>query len=95
MTAITPVLRLESIVKTFPGVHALDGVRFAVMPGGVHPLMGENGAGKPTLMKILGGIYRPDEGRIFIAKRETAMKGPLEAKANGVMFIHQELSLAK
>ncbi|MBY4891964.1 sugar ABC transporter ATP-binding protein [Rhodobacteraceae bacterium N5(2021)] len=95
MTDQTPALRLEGIVKTFPGVRALDGVSFSVLPGEVHALMGENGAGKSTLMKVLGGIYQPDEGRIFIAERETVMNNPLEAKANGVMFIHQELSLAE
>jgi ribose transport system ATP-binding protein len=95
MTGQTPALRLDGIVKTFPGVRALDGVSFSVMPGEVHALMGENGAGKSTLMKVLGGIYQPDAGRIFIAERETVMRGPLEAKANGVMFIHQELSLAQ
>ena len=95
MTDRAPALRLEGIVKTFPGVRALDGVSFSVMPGEVHALMGENGAGKSTLMKVLGGIYQPDDGKIFIEDRETVMKGPLEAKANGVMFIHQELSLAE
>jgi ribose transport system ATP-binding protein len=95
MTDQKPALRLEGIVKTFPGVRALDGVSFSVMPGEVHALMGENGAGKSTLMKVLGGIYQPEEGRIFIGERETVMRGPLEAKANGVMFIHQELSLAE
>jgi ABC-type sugar transport system ATPase subunit len=88
-------LRLEGIVKTFPGVRALDGVSFEVMPGEVHALMGENGAGKSTLMKVLGGIYQPDEGRIFIGERPVVMKLPLEAKAKGVVFIHQELSLAR
>jgi len=95
MTEQTPALRLDGIVKTFPGVRALDGVSFTVMPGEVHALMGENGAGKSTLMKVLGGIHQPDEGRIFIEERETVLKGPLEAKAQGVMFIHQELSLAE
>jgi ribose transport system ATP-binding protein len=95
MTDRTPALRLEGIVKTFPGVRALDGVSFSVLPGEVHALMGENGAGKSTLMKVLGGIYQPDAGRIFIEERETVMRGPLEAKAEGVMFIHQELSLAE
>ncbi|WP_439524470.1 sugar ABC transporter ATP-binding protein [Marivita sp.] len=94
MTDKTPVLRLEGIVKTFPGVRALDGVSFGVLPGEVHALMGENGAGKSTLMKVLGGIHQPDEGQIFIAEEPTIMTSPMHAKAKGVVFIHQELSLA-
>lgn len=94
MTEQAPALRLENIVKTFPGVRALDGVSFAVMPGEVHALMGENGAGKSTLMKVLGGIYQPDEGQIIVSERQAQMASPLEAKANGIVFIHQELSLA-
>ncbi|WP_323771959.1 sugar ABC transporter ATP-binding protein [Antarctobacter sp.] len=90
-----PVLRLENIVKTFPGVRALDGVSFAVMPGEVHALMGENGAGKSTLMKVLGGIHQPTEGAIYMGSEKVAMAGPLEAKAKGIVFIHQELSLAE
>ncbi len=91
----TPVLRLEGIVKTFPGVRALDGVSFTVVPGEVHALMGENGAGKSTLMKVLGGIYEPDEGRIIVSEAPAVMTSPLEAKAKGIVFIHQELSLAE
>ncbi|MDX1820843.1 MAG: sugar ABC transporter ATP-binding protein [Paracoccaceae bacterium] len=94
MTEITPVLRLDGIVKTFPGVRALDGVSLSVMPGEVHALMGENGAGKSTLMKVLGGIHAPDAGRIFIAEEPVIMTSPQQAKAKGVVFIHQELSLA-
>lgn len=90
----TPALRLEAIVKTFPGVRALDGVSFQVLPGEVHALLGENGAGKSTLMKVLGGIYQPDEGRIFIEEAPSTMASPLDAKSKGVVFIHQELSLA-
>jgi len=89
-----PALRLQDIVKTFPGVRALDGVSFQVMPGEVHALLGENGAGKSTLMKVLGGIHQPDEGKIFIAEQPAVMKSPLDAKSKGVVFIHQELSLA-
>jgi ribose transport system ATP-binding protein len=89
-----PVLRLENIVKTFPGVRALDGVSFSVMPGEVHALMGENGAGKSTLMKVLGGIHQPDGGKIYIGDTPVVMAGPLEAKDKGIVFIHQELSLA-
>ncbi len=90
-----PVLRLENIVKTFPGVRALDGVSFSVMPGEVHALMGENGAGKSTLMKVLGGIHQPDDGHIYMGDQKAVMAGPLEAKAKGIVFIHQELSLAE
>lgn len=95
MTDSKPVLRLENIVKTFPGVRALDGVSFSVMPGEVHALMGENGAGKSTLMKVLGGIYQPDEGQIFVQEQAELMNSPLEAKKKGIVFIHQELSLAE
>lgn len=95
MTDTNPVLHLENIVKTFPGVRALDGVSFSVMPGEVHALMGENGAGKSTLMKVLGGIHQPDEGDIFVEQAKVTMSGPLEAKAKGIVFIHQELSLAE
>jgi len=95
MTTQTPALRLEGIVKTFPGVRALDDVTFSVMPGEVHALMGENGAGKSTLMKVLGGIYQPDEGRIVVSEAPAVMTSPLEAKAKGIVFIHQELSLAE
>jgi ribose transport system ATP-binding protein len=95
MTDAKPVLRLENIVKTFPGVRALDGVSFSVMPGEVHALMGENGAGKSTLMKVLGGIHQPDGGTIYMGDDAVVMAGPLEAKAKGIVFIHQELSLAE
>ncbi|MCB5200603.1 sugar ABC transporter ATP-binding protein [Loktanella sp. TSTF-M6] len=95
MTDHIPALRLEGIVKTFPGVRALDGVALSVMPGEVHALMGENGAGKSTLMKVLGGIYQPDEGQIIVSEVPTVMTSPLQAKSKGIVFIHQELSLAE
>jgi len=92
---MTPALRLENIVKTFPGVRALDDVSLEVAPGEVHALMGENGAGKSTLMKVLGGIHQPDSGRIVVGEETVVMTSPLEAKAKGIVFIHQELSLAE
>lgn len=95
MTDQAPALRLEGIVKTFPGVRALDGVSFSVMPGEVHALMGENGAGKSTLMKVLGGIYQPEQGQIIVNEVPTVMTSPLQAKSKGIVFIHQELSLAE
>src|SRR6056297_1694416 len=90
-----PALVLETITKTFPGVKALDQVSFEVMPGEVHALLGENGAGKSTLMKVLAGMYQPDGGRILVAGEPTRMTSPLQAKAKGVVLIHQELSLCE
>jgi len=90
-----PALRLEGIVKTFPGVRALDGVSLEVRPGEVHALLGENGAGKSTLMKVLAGMHQPNEGRIFIEEEPVVLPTPLAAKARGVVLIHQELSLAE
>lgn len=95
MTQLMPALRLEGIVKSFPGVRALDQVSLSVMPGEVHALMGENGAGKSTLMKVLGGIYQPDEGAIHIGETAVVMSNPIDAKKKGIVFIHQELSLAE
>ncbi|MGD1885653.1 MAG: sugar ABC transporter ATP-binding protein [Cohaesibacteraceae bacterium] len=94
MTDTKPALSLDGIVKTFPGVRALDDVSFSVMPGEVHALMGENGAGKSTLMKVLGGIHQPDKGQIIVGDQPVVMASPLEAKSKGIVFIHQELSLA-
>lgn len=95
MSEAIPAMRLEDIVKTFPGVRALDGVSFSVLPGEVHALMGENGAGKSTLMKVLGGIHQPDEGQIIVNEVPVQMSSPLDAKAKGIVFIHQELSLTE
>jgi len=95
MTETRPALQLSHITKTFPGVKALDDVSFTVLPGEVHALMGENGAGKSTLMKVLGGIHQPDAGEIRVEGEVAVMRSPLEAKARGIVFIHQELSLAQ
>ena len=59
-----PLLHMQGIVKTFPGVRALDGVDLEVRPGEVHCLLGQNGAGKSTLIKVLAGAHVPDEGVI-------------------------------
>ncbi|MCC1495172.1 ATP-binding cassette domain-containing protein [Cognatishimia sp. F0-27] len=77
------MLHLDDIVKTFPGVRALDGVSFSVMPGEVLALMGGNGAGKSTLMKVLGGICQPDGGSIHVGKEKVTMSGL--AKPAGVL----------
>jgi len=90
-----PALSVRDIVKSFPSVRALDGVNLDVRRGEVHALLGENGAGKSTLMKILAGMFAPDSGTISIDGREVTPRSPLEAKALGVVLIHQELSLVE
>ncbi len=88
------LLELNNITKTFPGVVALDNVSFDIRPGEVHALVGENGAGKSTLMKTLAGIHRPDKGEIIVGGKQMAFKGPLSARNEGILLVHQELALA-
>ncbi|MGP9804903.1 sugar ABC transporter ATP-binding protein [Paracoccus sp. NSM] len=89
----TPVLSLRGIVKTFPGVKALDGVRLDLFPGQVTALIGENGAGKSTIVKVLTGIYQPDEGQIMLDGRPVSFPGAQSAQKAGVTAIHQETVL--
>ena len=87
------ILEMNNISKTFPGVKALDGVQLKVKPGEVHALMGENGARKSTLMKILMGIYTMDEGgEIRFNGQPYHVHNPKEAMDTGVAMIHQELN---
>lgn len=89
----SPVLSLRGIVKTFPGVRALDGVQMDLYPGQVTALVGENGAGKSTIVKILTGIYQPDEGLIEVDGIETRFPTAQAAGQAGVTAIHQETVL--
>jgi ABC-type sugar transport system ATPase subunit len=86
-------IAVENVGKSFPGVRALDNVSFDVRPGEVHGLIGENGAGKSTLMKLLSGLYQPDDGRVLVDGKPVRMHGPLDARRLGVAMIHQELNL--
>ncbi len=86
------LLELRDITKTYPGVKALSGVNFKLRKGTVHSLMGENGAGKSTLMKILAGIYKPDEGNIILRGQPAKFENPRDALQSGISMIHQELS---
>ncbi|HEX2576339.1 MAG TPA: ATP-binding cassette domain-containing protein, partial [Aquihabitans sp.] len=87
-------IRLEGIVKRFPGVVANRDVNLSVRPGTIHAIVGENGAGKSTLMKILYGMQRPDEGTITVAEREVSFKSPNDAIAAGIGMVHQHFMLA-
>ena len=89
------LLEMRDIVKTFPGVRALDGVDLAVAPGEIHALVGENGAGKSTLMKVLSGVYPHGEyaGEIRFDGEPLRLAGIGDAEARGIVVIHQELAL--
>jgi ABC-type sugar transport system ATPase subunit len=88
-----PVLAVEGLEKSFPGVRALAGVGFDVRAGEVHALLGENGAGKSTLIKIVSGVYRPDAGTVRVDGREVHFASPHEAQAAGIATVYQELLL--
>ena len=87
------LLEVDDVRKEFPGVVALDNVKFKLRRGSVHALMGENGAGKSTLMKIVAGIYTPDSGSFKLRGVDIRLQNPLDALENGIAMIHQELNL--
>lgn len=86
-------LQMNHITKRFPGVLALSNVNFTLRKGEVHALLGENGAGKSTLMKILSGVYQPDEGDIIFEGKPVSFSDPLSAQNAGITIIHQEFNL--
>ena len=89
-----PLVELREVSKSFPGVQALQSVSFAVAPGEVHAVVGENGAGKSTVMKILAGVHRPDGGQVLIRGQEVAIANPTHAQQLGITTIYQERTLA-
>ena len=88
-----PFLELSGVSKRYGGVRALEQVDFACRRGSIHAVLGENGAGKSTLIKIISGVVQPDEGTMRLEGREVRFDGPLDANANGIVCIFQELSL--
>jgi len=88
----SPFLSLKDISKRFTGVQALDHVSMDIGKGEVVALIGANGAGKSTLMNILGGIVQKDSGTIWINGKQVEIKSPIDAFANGIAFVHQELT---
>ena len=89
-----PILHLKNVHKRFGPVHALKGVELLVYPGEVHALIGENGAGKSTMMKVLSGAHQATEGEIELEGKPYQPQNPNEGRKAGVAMIYQELNLA-
>jgi ABC-type sugar transport system ATPase subunit len=94
MSLQSTALEMRDISKAFAGNTVLNRVNLIVRSGEVHALVGENGAGKSTLMKVLAGVYQPDDGEILIDDHAVKLTRPADALALGIAMIYQELSLA-
>ena len=91
--SVKPLLEMSGVIKTFPGVRALDNASLTVYPGRVMALLGENGAGKSTLMKVMTGIYKKDSGSLKYLGKETEFNNTRDSQQQGISIIHQELNL--
>lgn len=89
------IVSIKNLTKDFPGVRALDNVSFDVRKGEVHALVGENGAGKSTIIKILMGVYSRTSGEIFIDGESVDFKSPQQAEKYGLGAVYQDVNLAK
>ncbi len=94
MAASTPMLELRGVSKRFGAVQALSEVDFAAPAGEVTALVGDNGAGKSTLIKIISGIYAPDQGEYLFEGRPVQVSGPQAAAELGIATVYQDLALA-
>jgi ribose transport system ATP-binding protein len=91
--ALPELVSIENISKRFGSTQAAKNVSLGFSAGEVHAILGENGAGKSTVGKIMGGLVQPDEGRIFVNGKETRLRSVAEARAHGFAMVFQELSL--
>ena len=87
------VLELQNVTKVYPGVVALDGVSVSFDSGEVHAIMGENGAGKSTMIKVIAGAISCDGGKILIDEQEYTNMTPSLSKQHGIGVIYQEFNL--
>ena len=83
------ILELKGITKIFPGVKALNNVQFQLKKGEVHALMGENGAGKSTFIKVITGVHKAEEGEMYLEGKKVDFKGPKDAQAAGIAAVYQ------
>jgi monosaccharide-transporting ATPase len=89
----TPLLEVKALGKEFPGVKALEAVDLTVQAGEIHALMGENGAGKSTFIKVLTGVFPRDAGETQLEGKLIAPRSPREAEALGISTVYQEVNL--
>jgi ribose transport system ATP-binding protein len=89
------IVRLKNITKFFPGVTALRNVNLELKKGEIHGLIGENGAGKSSLIKVLTGVNRPEKGEIELEGKRVSFHNPMEAKQKGIACVYQELNIVK
>ena len=93
VAAQQPLFRMEGISKRYGGVHALSDVDLTVHAGRIHAVLGENGAGKSSLIKCMSGVVQPDSGTMALDGQPVQFPSPAAANAAGVVCIFQELSL--
>jgi len=86
------ILELKNITKIFPGVKALDKVNFQLKQGEIHALMGENGAGKSTFIKVITGVHRADGGEMFLDGRKVDFRSPVDGQKAGIAAIYQHVT---
>ena len=89
------VVELKHVTKKFPGVVAMRDMHIQIKPGEIHGLVGENGAGKSTLIKVLTGVYVPEEGEIYVDGKRHIFKNPVQAVEAGIACVYQELNIVK
>ena len=89
------ILELTNVTKNFPGVKALDEANFKLKKGSIHALLGENGAGKSTMIKIITGVYKQDYGDLIIGSNKQSFSSTNEANKSGISVVHQERNLIR
>ena len=87
------IIRLDHVTKRFGGITAVNNVSFGIARGEIHAVVGENGAGKSTIMKMLAGVHRPDSGSLVLRGTPVTIADPLQARNFGVSIVFQELNL--